>query len=52
MNKKLADLTVSKKEDYYDKVIEALENAGFVLVLTMETSGDRYYIVAEKEEEE
>lgn len=50
MNKKLANLTVNKSSDYYDKVIKALENAGFLLVLEVETSTDRYYIVAESEE--
>ena len=52
MNRKLANLTVSKQESHYDKVIKALEDAGFVIVLAMETTTDRYYIVAEKEEEE
>jgi len=49
MNKKLANLTVSKSADYYDKVVKALEDAGFLLVLEVETSTDRYYIVAESE---
>ena len=51
MNRKLANLTVSKQENHYDKVIKALEDAGFVIVLAMETTTDRYYIVAEKEVE-
>lgn len=51
MNKKLAKLTVDKSADYYDKVVKALENAGFILVLDVETTGERYYIVAEKESE-
>lgn len=50
MNKKLAELKVNKSADYYDKVIKALENAGFTLVLDLETTCDRYYIVAESEE--
>ena len=50
MNKELAELTVNKSADYYDKVIKALEDAGFIIVLRMETSTDRYYIVAESEE--
>ena len=50
MNKKLAELTVRKSADYYDKVVKALEDAGFLLVLEVETSTDRYYIVAEREE--
>ena len=49
MNKKLAELTVRKSADYYNKVVKALEAAGFVLVLDCETSTDRYYIVAEDE---
>jgi len=50
MNKKLAELTVSKSADYYGKVVKALENAGFLLVLEVETTTDRYYIVAESED--
>lgn len=52
MNKKLADLTVKKSSDYYDKVAEALEKAGFIMVLEVETTTDRHYIVAEDEESE
>ena len=51
MNKKLAELTVSKSVDYYNKVVKALEDVGFVLVLNCETTTERYYIVAEKREE-
>ena len=50
MNKKLAELTVKISADYYNKVVKALEDAGFVLVLDCETTTDRYYIVAESEE--
>ena len=51
MNKKLAELKVNKTADHYDKVVKALENAGFVLVLdNMETTSDKFYIVAESEE--
>ena len=49
MNKKLAELTVTKSADYYNKVVKVLEDAGFTIVLTTETSTDRYYIVAESE---
>lgn len=52
MNKKLAELTVIKSADYYNKVVEVLENAGFVLVLNCETTTDRYYTVAESEDKE
>ena len=50
MNKKLAELTVKISADYYDKVAKALEDAGFVLVLDSETTSDRYYTVAENED--
>ena len=50
MNKKLAELTVIKSADYYNKVVKVLEDAGFVIVLTTETTTDRYYIVAESED--
>lgn len=50
MYKKLADLTVSKSSDYYDEVVKALEEAGFLIVLEVETTTDRYYIVAKDEE--
>ncbi len=50
MNKKLAELTIKKSEDYFNKVVKALEEAGFVIVLDCETSTERYYIVAESEE--
>lgn len=50
MNKKLARLTVKKSADYYDKVVKALEDAGFVIIFEDETLTDRYYIVATKSE--
>ena len=52
MNKKLADVKVDKSADYYNKVVETLEDAGFLLVLEVETTSDRYYILAEESEEE
>jgi hypothetical protein len=52
MNKKLAELKVDKTADHYDKVVETLENAGFVLVLDVKTTFDSYYIVAERSEKE
>ena len=51
MKKKLAELKVDKSADYYDKVVKILENAGFTLVLDLETTSNRYYIVAESENE-
>ncbi len=50
MNKQLAELKVNKSADYYDKVVKALEDAGFTIVLSLETCTDRYYIVAESED--
>jgi len=52
MNKKLAELTIKSSADYYNKVVKALEAAGFVLVLDCETTTERYYIVAESEDKE
>ena len=52
MNKKLAELTVKISSDYYNKVVKALEDAGFVLVFDWETTTERYYIVAESEDKE
>lgn len=50
MNKQLGELTIKKSADYYNKVVKALEDAGFVIILSMETTTDKYYIVAESEE--
>lgn len=53
MNKELAKLSVlsvKKSSDYSGKVVKALEDAGFVIVRTFETSTEDYYIVAEKVE--
>ena len=49
MNKQLGELTIKKSADYYDKVVKTLEDAGFVIILSSETTTDRYYIVAESE---
>lgn len=49
MYKKLAELKVDTFSDYYDKVVKALENAGFTLVLESETTTIKYFIVAESE---
>ena len=49
MNKELAELTVKTSADYYGKVVKALEDAGFVIVLRSETYTDRCYIVAGSE---
>lgn len=50
MIKRLGELTIKKSDDHYDKVVKALEDAGFVIVLSAETSTETYYIVADKEE--
>lgn len=50
MNKKIAELTIKKSADYFNKMVKVLEDAGFVMVLTAETTTDRYYIIAESEE--
>ena len=52
MNKKIAELTVERSADYYNKVVKALEDAGFVMVLTDETTTNRYYVIAESKVEE
>ena len=52
MFKKLGELTIRKSDDYYDKTANALEKAGFTLVLTLETTSEKYYIVAINEDEE
>ena len=50
MNRELAELTVKSSVDYNDKVVTALQNAGFVIVLRSTSIGEKYYIVAEKED--
>ena len=52
MNKQLGELTINKNADYYDKVVKTLEDAGFVIILSTETTTERYYIVAESEDKE
>ena len=49
MNKKLAELTVNKLADYQDKIVKALEEAGFVLVLEGEGITEKHYIIAKSE---
>lgn len=50
MTKQLGELTIKKSADYYDKVVKALEDAGFLIILSAETTTDKYYIVAERED--
>lgn len=51
MLKKLGELKVNKSDDYHDTIAQKLEEAGFVLVLELETSFEKQYIIAESEEE-
>lgn len=51
MNRKLAELTVNKLADYNDKVVKALEDAGFVVILSDKTVTESHYIVAERDAE-
>ena len=51
MNKQLAELKVDRLADY-NKIIKALEDAGFIIVERMETTSDRYYIIAESREDD
>lgn len=53
MIKKLGEFKVNKSNDYYDKIaqdkiVQALEEAGFVLVLELETCFEKHYIVCRK----
>lgn len=48
MYKEIGLVTVKKSADYYNKLIKVIEDAGYILILTTETSTDRYYIVAER----
>lgn len=52
MAKQLGELKINKSADYYDKVVEALEEKGFIMVFQFETTSEKYYIIAEKEAEE
>ena len=50
MIKKLGELKVNKSDDYYGKIVQTLEKAGFVIVLELETFFEKHYIVAERED--
>lgn len=47
MVKQLGKLEIRKSADYHNTVVETLEKAGFVVVLSAETTTDRYCIIAE-----
>jgi hypothetical protein len=51
MKKQIGELTIKKSADCHDKVIKALEDAGFTIILLTETSLDKYCIVAESVDE-
>jgi hypothetical protein len=51
MLQEIAELKVSTDKDYTGKVVKALEEAGFTLVLTCETFIEKHYIVAQKKED-
>lgn len=46
MVKQLGKLEIDKINDYNDKVVKALEDSGFVVVLESETLVSSHYIVA------
>ena len=50
MDKKLAELTVCKFDDYRNKVVEALENAGFGVVVVSDSYMEAHYIITERDE--
>lgn len=52
MNTKFADLLVKKSADYNNEVVKALEDAGFILTMVMDTFSDVSYIVAKADKAE
>lgn len=49
MIKKLAELKVHTTVDYKNKIVEALEDAGFTLVEEVQTYTETHYIIAMSE---
>ena len=49
MTKQLGELKINKSADYYDRVVKALEAAGFIMVFQFETTSEKYYIIAEED---
>ena len=49
MLKQLGKLEIRKSADYCDTVVKALEEAGFVIVLELETTTENYYVVAKED---
>ena len=52
MIKKLGELKVYKSSDYYDEIVKALKESGFIIVLDWEISSEKYYIVAKEDNED
>ena len=52
MIKKLATLTINKVDDYKNTIVNALEEAGFVLVQEYDGITEDIFIVAFKDENE
>ena len=52
MIKKLGELKINKSDDYYNRIAQTLEEAGFVLVLELETCFEKHHIVAESEDKD
>ena len=51
MLKRLGKLEIRKSADYYNEVVKSLEDAGYTVVLDVEKSTERYYIVAKEDKE-
>lgn len=52
MNKKLAELTVRKSSDYYNKVVKTLEDAGFTVIQEQDGLIEDKYVIGDKAEGE
>ena len=47
----IGNLVVNKDRDWQEKVVKALEDAGFTLVLRTDTIIEKHYIIAQKKED-
>ena len=52
MLKKVGELKVDTNIDYRGKIVEALENSGYTLILNYKTYGTSQYDIAMNEKEE
>ena len=52
MYKKLAELTVKKSADYYNKVVKALEDAGFTVIQEQDGLIEDKYVIGDNAESE